>query len=401
MQVFHDSVATGLRSLASMLALWWCCPWCQGWREGGGQDWLSASFVLVVETRAELWVRPLREQILLLGWDVASSLVGGLLLLRLIEIVIFFDLAVVIVLNVEDQCSVWLLEQVLRELVHGLVVRILIVVTRLWDHSLLLSSLLWSFLGTLGSIWPGSWINLLLYVHLIWEILGFSTRRLCLIVIADTSFAWEVLREARFIDRLASSQYWVIFLGAYICASLLEVWERVIVVRSGDLRLLSKLCRVFDRRYLLKRIEVLASGVVFRGRRHSIVPKDLRLEQNASVFGHLTLNQLTLKIALMITCGIERNGRLVLWAFLRHILQLLALSEYASAHFVPSDGRSTATHPHFVQTFRRPDHILIVAFVKVGRGVVWQNASRLSAILNGVVESHASSIKIVGILLAT
>lgn len=86
----------------------------------------------------------------------------------------------------------------------------------------------------------------------------------------------------------------------------------MIVVRSGDLRLLSKLCRVFDRRYLLKRIEVLASGVVFRGRRHSIVPKDLRLEQNASVFGHLTLNQLTLKIALMITCGIERNGRLVL-----------------------------------------------------------------------------------------
>lgn len=58
-------------------------------------------------------------------------MVGGLLLLRLIEIVIFFDLAVVIVLNVEDQCSVWLLEQVLRELVHGLVVRILIVVTRL------------------------------------------------------------------------------------------------------------------------------------------------------------------------------------------------------------------------------------------------------------------------------
>ena len=83
-------------------------------------------------------------------------------------------------------------------------------------------------------------------------------------------------------------------MGAHILTSLLEVGAWVVVVRTGDLSLLSKLCRVFDGRYLLKRIEVLASGVVFRRRRHSIVPEYLRLEQNAPVFGHLALNQLAL-----------------------------------------------------------------------------------------------------------
>ena len=83
-------------------------------------------------------------------------------------------------------------------------------------------------------------------------------------------------------------------MGAHILTSLLEVGAWVVVVRTGDLSLLSKLCRVFDGRYLLKRIEVLASGVVFRRRRHSIVPEYLRLKQYASVFGHLALDQLAL-----------------------------------------------------------------------------------------------------------
>ena len=95
--------------------------------------------------------------------------------------------------------------------------------------------------------------------------MGSSTRRLGLIIVADTSFGRQVLREARFVDRLASSQYRAFLLGAHILTSLLEVGAWVVVVRTGDLSLLSKLCRVFDGRYLLKRIEVLASGVVFRG----------------------------------------------------------------------------------------------------------------------------------------
>ena len=73
----------------------------------------------------------------------------------------------------------------------------------------------------------------------------------------------------------------------------------------------------------------------------------------------------------------------------------MTLSEYASSHFVPSDGRSARPHTHLVQTFRRSDHIFIIAVFKVGGRVVWQNAPRLSAILHGVVET---SVKIVRIL---
>ena len=189
MQVFHDSVSARLGGLASMLAMWGC-PWCQSGREGGGQDgWLfgSRSAGVFGETCAEFRVGALGEQVLLLGGNVASSLVGGLLLGGwLIEVICFVDLAIVIVLNIEDQCSVWLLEQVLGELVHGLVARIVIVITA--NSLMLIASLLWSFLGALGSVWPGSWINLLLHVHLIGEILGPSTWRLSLIIVADTTF---------------------------------------------------------------------------------------------------------------------------------------------------------------------------------------------------------------------
>ena len=74
---------------------------------------------------------------------------------------------------------------------------------------------------------------------------------------------------------------------------------------------------------------------------------------------------------------------------------MLTLSEHASSHFIASDGRSTSTHAHLVQTFRRSDHIFVIAVFKVGGRVVWQNAPRLSAILHGVVET---SVKIVRIL---
>ena len=95
--------------------------------------------------------------------------------------------------------------------------------------------------------------------------MGSSTRRLGLIIVADTSFGRQVLREARFVDRLASSQYRAFLLGAHILTSLLEVGAWVVVVRTGDFCLLSELCRVFDGRYLLESIKILASGVVFRG----------------------------------------------------------------------------------------------------------------------------------------
>ena len=76
----------------------------------------------------------------------------------------------------------------------------------------------------------------------------------------------------------------------------------------------------------------------------------------------------------------------------------MTLSEHASSHFIASDGRSTSTHAHLVQTFRRSDHIFVIAVFKVGGRVVRQNAPRLSAILHRVVETNAPSVKIVRIL---
>ena len=137
-------------------------------------------------------MRSLRQQVLLLCREVALSLLCWLRLLFVVVIqlvccLFLIDLlAIVIVLNVENQGCVW---QLLRKLTEFVLVRWMI---RLGAHSLLTRSFL-----VLGTCWPCSCVNLLLDESLVREILRisskFSGRLRLLMIVTSASITWKVL----------------------------------------------------------------------------------------------------------------------------------------------------------------------------------------------------------------